>query len=96
MLKLLVLNSMQDQIDKVYAYGNKHNDQINVVVGIAEAITKLQTYTCNFCNGSGHTARTCASKKTVDRVCKAVPQWKVVWGSIKGKEKSVLGKRKAS
>ena len=47
-------------------------------------LTEAAKIECTFCTGKGHHARTCASKKRLDRLYKRYGR-KALWGSVKSR-----------
>lgn len=86
------MNNLNQEFDK-YVRENPKNKE--VCDGLKAYLKSLSVFRCGFCDGVGHTAKKCATKKTVDAACKSNPQWKVVWGSVKGSRMSALGKKRA-
>ena len=52
-------------------------------MGVSAYSNALAVFTCQFCEGWGHTAKHCATKKSIDRVARGNPLWKVTWGTVK-------------
>ena len=57
-------------------------------VALSVILLDLQTKVCSFCDGYGHDARKCTSKKAVDKATADLPGLKILWGTLKSKYKS--------
>ena len=57
-------------------------------VALSVILLDLQTKICSFCDGIGHDARRCTSKKAVDKATADLPGLKILWGTLKSKYKS--------
>ena len=63
-----------------------HEDKMEQALTVI--LLDISSKTCSFCDGSGHDARRCSSKKAVDKATADLPGLKILWGSLKSKYKS--------
>ena len=64
---------MQNINTQLMEYSKKNPDEKAIVSGLMEYCTSLMSVSCDFCNGDGHTAKKCSTKKTFDLACKLNP-----------------------
>lgn len=76
-------------------YALVNSEEAETCTGLGIYVGALGVFRCDICKGFGHTARRCTTKKTIDGACRGNPPWKVVWGSVKGEQRQLLGKRRA-
>ena len=75
------MNHIIDQLKKYQAQHFEHASTVNAMI---EVVQQQSTRRCKICRGWGHKIATCCTKKQLDNICKKFPQWKIVWGAIKG------------